>query len=63
MEAFRKYLDAHGVNQQFLARELNISYQALYVKLKGNGNFSIKQALKIKDVLRLTWDEFVEFFG
>lgn len=63
MEAFRKYLDAHGVNQQFLARELNISYQALYVKLKGNGNFSIKQALKIKDLLRLTWDEFVEFFG
>lgn len=63
MEAFRKYLDEHGVNQQFLARELNISYQALYVKLKGRGNFSIKQALKIKDVLRLTWDEFVEYFG
>lgn len=63
MEGLRKYLDEHGINQQWLARELNISYQALYVKLKGKGNFSIKQALKIKDVLRLTWDEFVEFFG
>lgn len=63
MEAFRRYLDEHGTNQQWLARELNISYQALYVKLKGKGLFSIKQALKIKDLLRLTWDEFVEFFG
>lgn len=61
--ALKEYLEEHGVNQQALARELNISYQALYVKLKGNGNFSIKQALKIKDFLRLTWDEFVAFFG
>lgn len=59
----KEYLDEHGVNQQWLARELNISYQALYVKLKGTGNFSIKQALKIKDLLRLTWEEFVQFFG
>lgn len=63
MDSFRRYLDEHGINQQWLARELNISYQALYVKLKGNGNFSIKQALLIRELLRLTWDEFVEFFG
>ena len=42
---------------------LILQADADYVKLKGKGNFSIKQALKIKDVLRLTWDEFVEFFG
>ncbi len=61
--AFKNYLLTHGINQQWLAGELNITYQALYVKLTGKGNFSIKQALKIKDLLRLTWDEFVEFFG
>ena len=63
MDALKKYLEEHGVNQQALARELDVSYQALYVKLKGDGNFSIKQALKIKNFLRLTWEEFVEFFG
>lgn len=63
MKAFREYIIKHGINQQFLARELGITYQALYVKLIGQGNFSIKQALKIKELLRLTWDEFVEFFG
>ena len=63
MEKFKQYLKLHGVNQQWLARELNISYQALYVKICGTGKFSIKQALKIKELLRLDWNEFVEFFG
>ena len=63
MEAFKQYLETHGVNQQFLARELGITYQALYVKLKGKGKFSIKQALAIKKLLRLTEEEFETFFG
>ncbi len=61
--AFKKYLEDHGVNQQWLARQLDISYQALYVKLKGKGNFSTKQAVKIKHLLRLTDEEFDSFFG
>ena len=61
--AFKEYLVQHGVNQQWLAKELGISYQALYVKLKGRGNFSTKQAIKIKHLLRLTEEEFDEFFG
>lgn len=63
MDKFRAFLDEQGTNQQWLARELGITYQALYVKLKGKGNFSIKQALKVKNLLRLTWEEFEEFFG
>ena len=59
----KKYIDENKVNQQFLAEQLGISYQALYVKLVGKGNFSIKQALKIKELLRFTWDEFLEYFG
>lgn len=59
---FKEYLKERGINQQWLARELGITYQALYVKLKGKGNFSLKQALKIKDLLRLTEDEFKQFF-
>jgi DNA-binding XRE family transcriptional regulator len=63
MTSLKEYIDTNKVNQQFLAEQLGISYQALYVKLKGKGNFSIKQALKIKDLLRLTEAEFIEFFG
>ena len=59
----REYILSHGINQQWLARELGISYQALYVKLNGKGNFSLKQALKIKELLRLTEQEFDEIFG
>lgn len=59
----REYILSHGINQQWVARELGISYQALYVKLNGKGNFSLKQALKIKELLRLTEQEFDEIFG
>lgn len=61
--ALKEYLEERGINQQWLAKQLDISYQALYVKLKGKGNFSIKQALKIKHLLRLTEDEFETYFG
>ncbi len=59
----KDYIDANKVNQQYLAEQLGITYQALYVKLKGKGNFSIKQALIIKKLLRLTEAEFEEIFG
>jgi DNA-binding XRE family transcriptional regulator len=59
----KEYIDSNKVNQQWLAEQLGITYQALYVKLKGKGNFSIKQALKIKALLRLTEAEFIEIFG
>lgn len=63
MELFKKYLVEHGIKQQWLAKELGLTYQALYVKLVGKGNFSIKQALTIKKLLRLTEQEFETFFG
>jgi len=59
----KQYIDENKVNQQWIAEQLGITYQALYVKLVGKGNFSIKQALTIKKLLRLTWDEFEELFG
>lgn len=59
----KEYLDEHGVSQQSIAKLLGITYQALYVKLMGKGNFSIKQALKIKSFLRLTEEEFESIFG
>lgn len=60
---FKDYLDERGIKQKKLADVLDISYQALYVKLMGKGKFSTKQAFKIKDFLRLTEEEFEEFFG
>lgn len=59
----KQYIDENKVNQQWIAEQLGITYQALYVKLVGKGNFSIKQALTIKKMLRLTWEEFEELFG
>lgn len=59
----KQYIDENKVNQQWIAEQLGITYQALYVKLVGKGNFSIKQALIIKKLLRLTWEEFEELFG
>jgi len=59
----KQYIDENKINQQWIAEQLGITYQALYVKLVGKGNFSIKQALTIKKLLRLTWEEFEELFG
>jgi DNA-binding XRE family transcriptional regulator len=59
----KEFLIEHGINQQWLAKQLGITYQALYVKLKGKGNFSLEQSLKIKRLLRLTEQEFEEIFG
>lgn len=61
--AFKDYLEERGINQQWLAKQLGITYQALYVKLKGKGNFSLKQAMLIKQALRMTEAEFEEYFG
>lgn len=61
--SLKEYIEKNKINRQWLARELNITYQALYVKLEGRGNFSLKQAFKIKKLLRLTWEEFEQIFG
>lgn len=59
----KEYLDTHGISKVWLAHELGISTQTLYTKLNGKGKFSIKQALRIRELLRLTEAEFIKFFG
>lgn len=59
----KQYLDKYKINKIWLAEQLGISVQALYVKLRGKGAFSLEQAFKIKEVLRMTDDEFNEVFG
>lgn len=59
----KQYLDNRNINKIWLAEQLGISVQALYVKLRGEGAFSLEQAFKIKEVLRMTDDEFNEVFG
>ena len=56
-------MDERKINKIWLAEQLGISVQALYVKLRGEGAFSLEQAFKIKEVLRMTDDEFNEVFG
>lgn len=58
----KEYLAEHGISQQYIAKLLGITYQALYKKLVGKGNFSLEQALTIKKALRLTEDEFEDLF-
>lgn len=59
----KNYLDERKTNKIWLAEQLGISVQALYVKLRGEGAFSLEQAFKIKECLRMTDDEFNEVFG
>jgi DNA-binding XRE family transcriptional regulator len=59
----KQYLDERKTNKIWLAEQLNISVQALYVKLTGEGAFSLEQAFKIKECLRMTDTEFNEVFG
>lgn len=59
----KQYLDERKINKIWLAEQLNISVQSLYVKLRGEGAFSLEQAFKIKEVLRMTDAEFNEVFG
>ena len=59
----KQYLDERKINKIWLAEQLGISVQALYVKLRGEGAFSLEQAFKIKAILRMTDSEFNEVFG
>lgn len=59
----KEYLEEHGISKVWLAHQLGITLQTLYKKLTGNGNFSIEQALKVKELLRLTESEFETLFG
>ena len=59
----KQYLDERKINKIWLAEQLGISVQSLYVKLRGEGAFSLEQAFKIKKVLRMTDAEFNEVFG
>lgn len=52
-----------GIKKGFIAKSLNISNQALSNKLAGKTPFTIKEALAVKDILRLSNDEFVYFFA
>lgn len=59
----KQYLDERKTNKIWLAEQLGITAQALYVKLRGEGNISLEQAFKIKEVLRMTDKEFNDVFG
>ena len=59
MELLREFINRSGVSITFIAKQLNITYVGLNNKLKGKYAFTLKEALQIKQILKLTqaeWD-------
>lgn len=63
MELFVEYLRQNNISAVWLAHQIGISKQAFYKKLNGRNCFNLRQALKLKEILNLTWTEFYLFFS
>lgn len=63
MNLLKEYLNSHGISKVWLAQSLGMTTQNLYAKLQGRSVFTLEQAFKVKELLRLTDAEFNLFFG
>lgn len=61
IEKFNEVVKESGITKAFLADKLCVSRQGMYYKLK-TGSFTISEAFKCKELLRLTDVEFNEIF-
>lgn len=52
-----------GVKRTFVAKQVGLSYPAFFMKLRGDREFTIIEAIKIKCILHMTDAEFMDVFG
>ena len=50
------------VTQEVVAESIGVNRSTFYRKMKNNGDFSLEEAKKIKNVLDLTTEEAVDIF-
>lgn len=51
-----------GVKKEYIAKELGITSQALYNKLKGKVEFKVSEVYNISKILRLTQEDITSIF-
>ena len=56
------HMVANGITAEDMAQALGISYQTFVRKLRGDGNFSLPQIRKMREVLNLSDAETLEIF-
>ena len=61
-ELLREFIKRSGISLTNVARELNMTYVTLNSKMKGDFEFTLAEALKIKKILQLTQSEWDAVF-
>ena len=57
LAALNREIISRGIKKGYIAKELNLSYTALWNKLTGKYEFTVNEARDIKDILNLTDSE------
>ena len=58
----KEFIRESGLKLQTIADLLRITYQSLWVKLKGQTEFTASEMMALKDVLRLNQSQFMRIF-
>lgn len=58
----KAHMMANGITAEDMAQALGINYQTFIRKLRGDGNFSLPQIRKMREVLKLSDAETLEIF-
>ena len=61
-KALRSKITGTGRTYTFIAKELGLTTRGLDNKLNGDSDFKVSEAMKLKDILPLSWDEFKQIF-
>lgn len=62
LELLRAFIERSGISITFIAKQLGITYVGLNNKLKGKYTFTLREALQLKRILKLTQEEWNAVF-
>lgn len=62
-EKLKTYTKERGIRAKYMADEMGITPQALYLKLRDISRITLEDALKLKKICRMTDAEFKDIFG
>lgn len=63
MNALKDLLKTKGLTYTETARLLGISYQSLMNKLNGTFAFTLGEAFKLREILKMEWKEWRKIFN
>ena len=62
IKALKQKIDERGLKIKYLAKELNLSYEAMCRKVKGENEFKASEMRKLADILDMSNDDIVSIF-